>query len=507
MEEPEEQEERDEEILEQPNNDDSKEIKRKKKYSIKEIQTIIKAYYKINSIRKTAKLFDVPISTLSGWVKKKNLYLAMKHNAVNYRFSGGGRKMDYSKTYDDILLYFIKEGRAYDIAITSSEVICKAMELIPGFKDKKYDNLHHWFKRFRERYSYSIGKLTKTVQTLPKNFLEKLRSHLHTAVKDLMELNNDTNSCILANVSEIPIVLEPYTETILKTVGDSRVKIRTFGNSKQRISCILCIFANGYRAPPMLVFKGLPENTLDKRLNKIKVILEKKIFVVCQENSWVDPNTFIKWLNLIWFKIHKPKNIKKQILYFDAGTSHISSDIKKMFTDNNCLYRLIPPGLATYCQPLDLCIKPFIDGITSKYRSFCTYWKNIKRPTPEELIQWVSSIWWSNIVSNDEIKNAFKKGGINLNLDGSEDYLFKWPKMPDMVLVEDLPSLKKKKEFHTMNIDFNEPSEKEEIEQKEIVFDNKRYSISSIRKDIINDSDEKSPELTDLTDTIDIDAE
>ena len=465
--------------LEESNNDISKEKKsgknKRTNYSISEIQTVLNTYFKVCSIRQTSKIHNVPKSTLFGWIKKKKFYLSIKHNS-SYKILGRGRKSD-SHDYDEILLDFIKEGRAYDIAITSSEVICKALEIIPGFKEKSYNNLHNWFKRFRERYLFSIGKVSKIPQILSLSFLENIRNYLFTPITDIIDLNNDFNSTLFANVNETPIVLEPYTEISFKNVGEVTVKIRNFGKSNQRISCILCIFSNGYKAPPMLVFKGLPENTLEKRLSKIKVVLEKKIFVVCQENSWVDPNTFIKWLNLIWFKINNIKNIKKKIIYLDRTTSHISNEIKKILNDNNSSYRLIPPGLTPYCQPLDLCInKTFNDAIKFKYREFCNYWKSTKKPTPEDLIQWISEIWWSNIISNNTIKNSFKKAGINLNLDGSEDYLFHWPKTPDMVLVEDLRNLNKKKEF-IIDLDFDESTERDDSKKEEISFDSDILSL------------------------------
>ncbi len=46
----------------------------------------------------------------------------------------------------------------------------------------------------------------------------------------------------------------------------------------------------------------------------------------------------------------------------------------------------------------------------------------------------------SNIISEELIKISFKKGGITLNLDGYEDYIFNWPKQPDLILVEDIPN-------------------------------------------------------------------
>ena len=51
----------------------------------------------------------------------------------------------------------------------------------------------------------------------------------------------------------------------------------------------------------MLVFKGVPDGTLEKRLKNIPDVKNNKIFISCQ-NNWVDASTFIKWLNIIWFK-------------------------------------------------------------------------------------------------------------------------------------------------------------------------------------------------------------
>jgi len=176
---------------------------------------------------------------------------------INYRLKPGGRK-SVSQEYDDILVEFIKEGRASDLAITSSEVIFKAIQIIPEFKDKSYNSLHYlWFKRFRTRNSYSIRRIIKVAQRLPKNVLENVREFLYKALKDNYEYNTDINANILANVDETPIVMEPITGTTLEKIWEKTVKIKTFGKSKQRVSCILCIFANGRKAPPMLVFKGV----------------------------------------------------------------------------------------------------------------------------------------------------------------------------------------------------------------------------------------------------------
>ena len=161
--------------------------------------------------------------------------------------------------------------------------------------------------------------------------MEDLRNYIYQAIKDNIEFNLDNKSIIIGNVDETPISLEPITNTTLEKIGEKTIKIRTFGKSKQRISCILCILSNGERLPPMLVFKGVPDGTLENRLKKIPDVKNNKIFISCQKNSWVDASTFIKWLNCIWFKSYSFKPNEGTILYYDKAPSHLTEDVIKLF--------------------------------------------------------------------------------------------------------------------------------------------------------------------------------
>ena len=118
--------------------------------------------------------------------------------------------------------------------------------------------------------------------------MENICKYIYNAVKDCIEKETYLNLNIVINVDEIPIVLEPFKGFTIEKNGQKTIKIHTFGKTKERISCILCIFGYVMKAPPMLVFKGVPENHLEKNLNKLKVVLEKKIYVTCQLNAWVD---------------------------------------------------------------------------------------------------------------------------------------------------------------------------------------------------------------------------
>ena len=107
-----------------------------------EKQIVIKNYEKSGNLRETARKFDISPGTLVGWIRNKTLFQLNKFKQTDLRFKGGGRKSD-SEECNEIILNFIKEARANDIAITSSEIIFKAIEVILDFINKTYDSLHH----------------------------------------------------------------------------------------------------------------------------------------------------------------------------------------------------------------------------------------------------------------------------------------------------------------------------------------------------------------------------
>jgi hypothetical protein len=41
---------------------------------------------------------------------------------------------------------------------------------------------------------------------------------------------------------------------------------------------------------------------LENKLQKVKEVFDKKIFVACQQNSWFDQDIFLKWYNEIYLK-------------------------------------------------------------------------------------------------------------------------------------------------------------------------------------------------------------
>ena len=99
------------------------------------------------------------------------------------------------------------------------------------------------------------------------------------------------------------------------------------------------------------------------------------------------------------------------------------------------------------------------------------------------------------------IKRSFKKGGINLKFDGTEDIHFEWPKSPNMLLVEKLPTINKNNNIENyMELDIKENNISSESDSDDdILFNYERYSLKEVRNEVllqmsneINDCEEES---------------
>ena len=76
-------------------------------------------------------------------------------------------------------------------------------------------------------------------------------------------------------------------------------------------------------------------------------------------------------LNTIWLIAYPFRQIKDSILYFDKAPSHMIKELDTLFQNNNSEFRLIPSGLTSVCQPLDLCFnKPFKDTLRANIENF-----------------------------------------------------------------------------------------------------------------------------------------
>ncbi|CAG8821598.1 19485_t:CDS:2, partial [Gigaspora margarita] len=137
---------------------------------------------------------------------------------------------------------------------------------------------------------------------------------------------------------------------------------------------------------------------------------------------------------LVWFDMAgsltiNPKEFRnsKMMLVLDSFAAHITDKAKTAFRSENTDLAVIPGGLTSMCQPLDVCInKLFKDKLHSYWHKWMadsgnglTKSKNLRRADLSTVCHWILNAW--NDISNEIIVWVFKKcSNSNLEFDDNK---------------------------------------------------------------------------------------
>ena len=203
--------------------------------------------------------------------------------------------------------------------------------------------------------------------------------------------------------------------------GDKTVWVKTTGHDKQRFTVVLACLADGIKLPPMVIFK---RKTLPK-----KTKFPKGVIVHVHENGWMDNAGCIKWINKVWVCRLGGLSNRRSLLVLDMFKSHLCENVKAELKRINTDLAVIPSGLTSVLQPLDVCLnKPFKDGLRQCWNEWMvsgdhtfTNAGNMRGASLTTVCEWVIKSWQN--ISISSVQKSFKKCGISNAMDGTEDDL------------------------------------------------------------------------------------
>ena len=67
-------------------------------------------------------------------------------------------------------------------------------------------------------------------------------------------------------MDKAPCWMEMKINKTVAKIGEKEISVKTFNMDQLRLLVVLCIIANGGKLPPIIVFKGKSNPTLEKRL-------------------------------------------------------------------------------------------------------------------------------------------------------------------------------------------------------------------------------------------------
>jgi len=115
---------------------------------------------------------------------------------------------------------------------------------------------------------------------------------------------------------------------------------------------------DGTKFPPICIFKG-------KRLPRNEEF-PSGVIVWFQQNGWMDAELMKKYVDYV--KEHLETNNTSTMMVFDSFRGHLEESVKTKFRDSVIDLAVIPGGLTSICQPLDVTInKPFKDNLRKEW--------------------------------------------------------------------------------------------------------------------------------------------
>ena len=379
-------------------------------------------YAKERGQRAAARNFSIDHSMISRWEKHEDKLKSA--NGKNRRV-GAGRKPQYPEAEASLKTWVI-EFRKDGIAVTPKMVKIYMKEILIKEFAHIYLNSENflasdrWFYGFLKRSGFSLRRKTKIGQKLPAQLSEKLLEFQRFIIKKRKQFEYEL--CEIGNMDETPVYFDMVGNLTIENRGVKSVQVRTTGNEKNRFTCVLTVLADGTKLPPIVIFKGkqMPKN------------LPSGIIVMMHPKGWMDEFGMKTWFNKVWKKRPGGNEInkRKSFLVMDSFEGHKTDAIKNIARSENTDLAIIPGGLTSIVQPLDVCLnKPFKDKLREKWNIWMSsgqfsYTKggNLKKPGYDIICKWILEVWTA--IPREMIVKSFKKCGISNAMDGSEDDLF-----------------------------------------------------------------------------------
>lgn len=128
--------------------------------------------------------------------------------------------------------------RYLGVAITTHEIIYKAIELMPSLKIKKYKTLCKWYQRYLNRNGFSYRNPTNIGQKPKEDAIDQLMNFLiiNISIRKKFNILDEQDLCRIGNVDEAPIVFKMFQKKTIEKIGNKTVTILTFCTEKAKTS-------------------------------------------------------------------------------------------------------------------------------------------------------------------------------------------------------------------------------------------------------------------------------
>ena len=163
----------------------------------------------------------------------------------------------------------------------------------------------------------------------------------------------------IGNMDETPVWFDMPTSKTVDSVGAKTVLLKTTGHEKTRFTVVLACLADGTKLKPMVIFK---RKTMPKDNFPAGVVVHN------HPKGWMDESGVKIWIKKVWQARPGGFANTQSLLVWDSFSAHLTDIVKQQLHENKTATAVIPGGLTSLVQPLDVCLnKPFKDRLWEKW--------------------------------------------------------------------------------------------------------------------------------------------
>ena len=201
--------------------------------------------------------------------------------------------------------------------------------------------------------------------------------------------------------------------------------------SREFISLIACICANGEALPPALIYKG---ESFDLQSSWLQDLQDSdSVYFAASKNGWSCDHLGIDWLKKV-FDRHTRKGNRRRLLLVDGHSSHVNMKFIDLADQLRILILILPPHSTHRLQPLNVGLfSPLATAYSNELESLMHKSLGLVSMS-KRMFYNIFKAAWEHSFTNENIVSTFKTTGV-------------WPLDSSLVL----DTIKKKEEVILSN--------------------------------------------------------
>ena len=383
------------------------------------------AFYHSSNLYKTSREFSLNTKTILRWVKDEQKIGGSKKGSRRAVFQRSALFPDMEERLYGEYKELRRKGlkvKGWWFRVRGKQIL---MELHP---EALFQFSCSWFDGFKTCHRISLRRATNACQKPPDDKMEAIR-RFHQSIRRKARTEESSGPLgrwtqrHIANVDQTPL---PFTFTDGATyadTGEKTVWVRggASGLDKRQCTVQLTLFADGEtRVKPLVIFRG--KGVRITFLEKLQY--DRRVAVTFQENAWCDEKVMDGWVCQHW----KPSCEGEMLLVADRAQK-TEAIIKLLKERCNTEIEFVPPGATSLVQPVDVVFNaPFkaaVDKLATDHlhSNVEAYLRGEINASQRRILltKWIGQAW-EEVSSNKEmVQHSFKKCGIAVAIDGSED--------------------------------------------------------------------------------------